>query len=93
MKSVRIATLTRILGKAERAPLTVMQRRLLRKPNKQRLKMTHYTNQLEISIRAQMAASNIGDKKEEAMQKGNCENYETLIAMDMPKVWESNTVN
>ena len=55
--------------------------------------MTHYTNQLEISIRAQMAASNIGDKKEEAMQKGNCENYETLIAMDMPKVWESNTVN
>ena len=40
MKSVRIATLTRILGKAERAPLTVMQRRLLRKPNKQKVKMS-----------------------------------------------------
>ena len=55
--------------------------------------MTHYTNQLEISIRAQIAASNIGDKKEESRQKGICENYEQLIGMDMPKVWERNKVN
>ena len=40
MKSVRLATLTRILGGTEDVPLTVMQKRLLRKPNKRKVKMS-----------------------------------------------------
>ena len=39
MKSVRLATLTRILGKVEDVPLTAMQKRLLRKPNKAKINM------------------------------------------------------
>ncbi len=40
MKVVRLATLTRILGNVEDVPLTVMEKRLLRKPNKRKVKMS-----------------------------------------------------
>ena len=53
----------------------------------------HYTTQLELSKRAQIAAAAVGDEKEEAKQKGLCDDYEKLIAKDMKKVWERNRVN
>lgn len=53
----------------------------------------HYTTQLEISKRAQIAAATVGDKKEEAKQKGLCDDYEKLIDKDMESVWERNRVN
>lgn len=40
MKSVRLATLTRVLGSTEDVPLTDRQKRLLRKPNKLKIKMS-----------------------------------------------------
>jgi len=40
MEVVRLATLTRILGDIKHVPLTAMEQRLLRKPNRQKIKMS-----------------------------------------------------
>ena len=42
MKIVRLATLTRILGITEKLPMTAMQKKLLRKTNKRKVKMSTF---------------------------------------------------